>query len=70
MRRRDPELRGVVIVQIGADGLVTGASIETSLDPTYDARLLAATTQWRYQPATLNGSPIASTKVVAYRIGD
>jgi protein TonB len=63
------ELTGAIRVVIGIDGRVTSASIERSIDPRYDARLLEATRSWRYEPATRDGTPIPSDQVVVIRVG-
>jgi hypothetical protein len=69
-RTPDPAASGLVMVQIGKDGRVTGASIKTSLEPKYDALVLAATTRWQYHPATVNGQPVVSSKLLAYRVSE
>jgi tetratricopeptide (TPR) repeat protein len=62
-------LSGVVRVQIGTDGTVKRAIIEDPVEPRYDARLLAAARGWRYKPATLDGKPVDSEKVVTVHVG-
>jgi TonB family protein len=64
-----PRLSGAVRVVIGRDGTVSAASIERSVHPRYDARLLGAARGWHYQPATRNGIPIPSEKIVEVQIG-
>jgi TonB family protein len=59
---------GTIRVRIGADGRVKGASIEASLHPRYDLEVLAAAWSWRYKPATLNGEPVASEKLVTFQV--
>ena len=59
------EYAGSLKVVIGADGRVKSSSIEKPSYPTYDARLLLASRQWVYQPATRNGEPIESEKLIA-----
>ena len=61
-------LSGAVRVTIGVDGRVTQARIEIPLEPRYDRRLLQAARTWRYQPATLDGTPLESEKVIEVRI--
>jgi TonB family protein len=55
-------------VQIGADGRVKGATIETPLHPRYDLEVLAAAWNWRYKPAMRNGDPIPSEKLVTFEV--
>jgi len=50
--------QGLIEVVIDATGLVASARIVRSITPTYDASLLQATHDWRFQPATLNGEPV------------
>lgn len=61
-------MSGAVRVSIGADGKVTSAVMEVSLEPRYDARLLSAARSWVYKPATLDGQPIDSEKIVQINI--
>jgi protein TonB len=55
---------GAVRVEIDATGRVTAAEIEKSVHAAYDPLVLQAARTWRYRPATLNGTPIASEKTV------
>jgi TonB family protein len=66
--RDGAERTGAVRVIIGTDGTVTRATMERPIDPRYDSRLLAATRSWRYKPATRDGKPVESEKVVEIRI--
>jgi hypothetical protein len=59
---------GAIRVRIGADGKVKSAAIQTPTNPTYDARLLAASRSWLYRPATRNGKPVESEKVIAIQL--
>ena len=60
---------GAVRVTIGIDGKVKAATMEVSVDPRYDAKLLAAARAWLYKPATIGGTPIQSEKLVQINIG-
>jgi TonB family protein len=51
-------------VVISEQGRVTDAELAPSIHPAYDRLLLAAAKTWPYQPATRNGSPVASEKVI------
>jgi hypothetical protein len=62
-------LSGSIRIVIGADGKVKSAEIAQSVEPRYDIRLLAAAKSWFYKPATLDGNPIQSEKVVQVSVG-
>ena len=58
------EFRGAIRVFISEQGRVIEAELAPSIHPAYDRLLLAAAKTWQYQPATRNGSPVASEKVI------
>jgi TonB family protein len=58
------QFSGAVRVTIDANGKVTAAVMEPSVYPPYDRQVLAATQNWAYRPATLNGQPVASERLV------
>jgi TonB family protein len=62
------EYNGSIKVRIGADGKVKGVTIERPSHPAYDTRLLQVAQTWLYKPATRNGQPIESEKVIAVRL--
>ena len=62
------EYQGAVRVRIGIDGRVKSASIEKPTFPSYDAGLLLATREWLFKPATRNGAPIESERVIPIRL--
>jgi tetratricopeptide (TPR) repeat protein len=62
------EYTGAIKVRIGIDGRVKGATIERPTYPSYDARLLHASRQWIYKPATRNGEAIESDKVIPIKL--
>jgi TonB family protein len=62
------EFNGAVRVTIGADGKVKTAVIERATHPAYDVRLLQAARSWMYKPATRDGKPVESDKVIAVRL--
>ena len=62
-------LTGAIRIVIGVDGKVKDAKIEQSVEPRYDIRLMAAARSWLYKPATINGKPIESEKVVSITVG-
>ena len=55
-------------VVIGTDGKVKSATIEESIEPRYDQRLLAAARSWLYEPATRGGEPVESEKIVEIQV--
>ncbi len=55
---------GAVRVVIDETGRVTEATIVRPTHVSYDTMLLRAARSWTYRPATRNGQPIASEKVV------
>jgi TonB family protein len=70
---RDPfaqrrELVGAVRVAIDETGKVTAATIERSIHPEYDRLVIIGAQRWRYQPATREGVPIPSEKIVEIRV--
>jgi TonB family protein len=56
--------RGILDVTIDEQGRVIAAKLRVSLHPIYDSQLLAATRDWRYHPATLNGRPVKFRKII------
>jgi TonB family protein len=61
--------RGVVEVVIDEQGRVTFAAIRTSVQPMFDAELLAAARDWKYTPATMLGKPVRYRKMIQINIG-
>jgi tetratricopeptide (TPR) repeat protein len=57
-----------VKVEIGADGKVFNASMQQASHPLYDRLVLQAAREWLYTPATLNGRPVPSEKVVTIQL--
>ena len=55
---------GAVRVTIDATGKVTGAVMEPSVYPPYDRQILTAARDWIYRPATQNGKPVTSERLV------
>jgi TonB family protein len=55
---------GATTIEIVIDeaGAVETATMDTPLNPIYDRMALAATKNWQYQPATLNGKPVKYRK--------
>ena len=57
-----------VRVQIGVDGKVVNAVIEQAAHPVYDRLLLVAAREWIFSPATMNGRPVVSEKLVSVQL--
>lgn len=53
---------GILEVIIDEKGRVEAAAVRASVHPIYDSMLLSAATEWRYQPARLNGEPVKFRK--------
>jgi hypothetical protein len=56
--------RGILEITIDEMGRVIQAKLRLSLHPIYDSQLLAATRDWRYTPATMNGKPVKFRKII------
>lgn len=57
-----------VRVVIGPNGRVTDASVQQAAHPLYDRLVLRAARDWIYEPATMNGKPVTSEKVVTINL--
>jgi TonB family protein len=58
--RPDSEGRVVIEITIDERGQIIRKTVLQSLGPAIDNKCLAALDNWRFQPATQNGAPIAS----------
>jgi tetratricopeptide (TPR) repeat protein len=56
--------QGMIDVLIDERGVVQGATMTQSINAQYDAIAVAAAKRWRYEPATLNGTPVKYRKAV------
>jgi TonB family protein len=56
--------RGLLEVTIDEQGRVIQAKLRLSLHPIYDAQLLSAARDWRYQPAMYQGKPVKFRKII------
>jgi TonB family protein len=56
--------RGLLDVIIDEQGRVTNITIRLSIHPMYDPQLLAAARDWRYKPATVDGTPVKFRKMI------
>jgi periplasmic protein TonB len=57
----------VVEAEIDAEGRVMRASVRKPLEPTLDEEARKAVLGWSFDPATLAGKPVASTKLLRIR---
>ncbi|HEX5475081.1 MAG TPA: TonB family protein [Vicinamibacterales bacterium] len=55
---------GVLDVVIDEQGRVTSITVRESMHPVYDAMLVNAARDWRYRPATMNGTPVKYRKLI------
>jgi TonB family protein len=65
---RRSAFKGLIEVTIDENGSVTSATIQQSVHPSYDEKLLAMARTWKYKPALRNGVPTSSVKVVAIQL--
>ena len=56
--------KGLLEVVIDAQGRVVSMAMRLSIHPSYDALLIAAARDWKYQPATLEGHPVRFRKLI------
>jgi len=66
--QRPAPLSGVLELSITKTGTVASAKLIKRIDPFYDALLVAAARQWKYQPATQNGVPVEYVKTLAVNV--
>jgi TonB family protein len=60
--------RGVVEIVIDEQGRVTNVMVRESVHPIFDASLLSAARDWKYQPASLNGKPVRYRKMIQINV--
>jgi TonB family protein len=60
--------RGIIEIVIDDQGRVSFAAVRSSVHPMYDAALLAAAREWRYQPATMGGKPVKYRKMIQINV--
>jgi TonB family protein len=61
-------LSGLLEVVINEQGLVESAIMRGHTTSPYDNAVLSAVTAWKYQPATVDGTPVKFRKRVGIRI--
>jgi TonB family protein len=55
---------GALDIVIDESGVVEEAVMRTSANPRYDTLALAATRNWKFKPATLDGAPVKFRKTI------
>jgi TonB family protein len=67
MRNDHREVTGVVRLCLATSGSVASASMQRSTTyPDYDETILTAVRRWRYQPYTVNGTPVPACSTVTF----
>lgn len=56
--------RGLLEVVIDEQGRVVNLALRLPIHPMYDPQLLAAAREWRYKPATVDGTPVKFRKMI------
>jgi hypothetical protein len=56
--------RGLLEVVIDEQGRVVNLALRLPIHPLYDPQLLAAAREWRYKPATVDGTPVKFRKLI------
>ena len=56
--------RGLLEVVVDEQGRVASVTVRVSVHPVYDALLMTAARDWKYQPATVNGKPVKFRKMI------
>lgn len=56
--------RGLLEVVIDEQGRVVNLTLRLPIHPMYDPQLLAAAREWRYKPATVDGTPVKFRKMI------
>jgi protein TonB len=66
---RSQRAQGLMVIEvvIDAEGRVSRARVRGGLDPELDEAARKAVERWRFDPATANGQPVASTQFLRIR---
>jgi tetratricopeptide (TPR) repeat protein len=67
-REATQEFRGALRLLIDQSGAVVSATMPTSTRPAYDAMLLRAARDWKFQPALKQGTPVRYLKLIEIRL--
>jgi hypothetical protein len=60
--------RGILEVIIDEQGRVVSLTLRVGIHPVYDTMLVGAARDWKYKPATLNGTPVRFRKMIQVQI--
>jgi hypothetical protein len=60
--------RGLIEVVIDEQGRVVGMTMRTSIHPAYDALVLSAARDWKYQPARYGTEPVRFRRLIAVAV--
>ena len=60
--------RGVIEVVIDEQGRVMNIAVRESVQPLYDAEVLAKGREWKYEPAVVDGRPVRFRKLIQLNI--
>lgn len=60
--------RGLVEVVIDEQGRVIAMTMRASIHPAYDAMVLAAARDWKYQPARFNAEPVRYRRLISIAV--
>ena len=60
--------RGLVEVVIDEQGRVVAMTMRQSLHPAYDALILSAARDWKYQPARYDGQPVRFRRLISVAV--
>jgi hypothetical protein len=60
--------RAVIEVIIDEQGRVASMALRIRAHPQYDTMLLNSAREWKYRPATLNGTPVRYRKLLQVSI--
>jgi protein TonB len=68
-RARRRNIQGLIVIEADIDefGRVTRVVVRGKVDPELDAAALKAVKSWSFEPATLAGKPVASTKFLKFK---
>ena len=60
--------RGILEVIIDEQGRVISLTLRIGIHPVYDTMLVGAARDWKYKPATLNGTPVRFRKMIQVQL--
>lgn len=60
--------RGILEVIIDEQGRVISFTLRMPIHPVYDTMLVGAAREWKYKPATLNGTPVRFRKMIQIQV--